>query len=503
MQANVIKREMLQRKTLYEGKTEIGIESDIVLPDYCKDIERILRCSLTPRLSSKRAEGDRLSVEAIGFLRMIYLSTDGSIGSFETQIPFSKLLQLPSQSDKMSVEVKLFADYSNCRAVSARRFEVRAAVVMRAKVVGLCSVPIVMDIGDDMVEMRKSTINAVVPVCSSCESFTVMEEYELQGESIGSVLKMNAVSNVLEYKIVSGKVIMKGDISLDITYMGAESEDIKSVSYNIPVNQVLSADGAQEDDNVTATLTICTASVEPVNKGDKSEIRVEILLEACAEVSRNDEICAITDAYCVGFNSKCSFTEIPFTIAEQTAEKTHNISVPLEVDGAEIIDVLAECKNMNARVNDVGEVMLSSDVTVSVLCRDTQGEVFVRDKVLPIEFSLAADPLFVNASLDGDVKVGSVRKQNGRSEAALSLFGSCHIVKEIQMLLVSDVEIMSDSPILGDAKTAMTIYFAQAGEDAFDIAKRYNTSAKEVMEQNSLSEPTITSERIIIVPMVR
>ncbi len=503
MEATVIKRDMMQRKTIYEGRVEIGVESDIVLPDYCGDIERILRCSLVPRLSSKQADGQRLSVSAVGFLRMVYLTPDGRVESFETQIPFSKTVDMQNSGERMSVNVSLCTDYSNCRAISARRFEVRAAVLMKAKVMSLCPASVVIDVSDDNIELRKTKIDAIVPVSGSCESFTVMEEYELAGAAISSVVRMTANPSVSEYKIISGKVIMKGQVALTVVYLAEESDDIQNLSYTIPVNQVITADGAEEGDNAEIRLSISRMSAEPARRGDNNEVIIEVLLEACVDVSRKQEVETITDAYCVGYESKCNRTQIPFTVVEQTASKTHTLSVSPEMDGGEIIDIFADTKNVAAKVNEQGEVMLSADVTVGVLCKGGEGEPFVKEKTVPVEFSVAADPSFKGASLDGEITVLSAQRSGNRNDISINLSGVCRIIKNVDMPLVTGVEIHSDAPIVGDPKTAMTIYFASAGEDIFDIAKRYNTSARAVMEQNELSEPIIPSERTILIPMVR
>ena len=503
MQANVIKRELVQRKNIYEGVTEIGVQSDIVLPDYCGDIERILKCTLVPRLSGKRVESQRLSVSGTGFLRMVYLTAEGKVDSFETQIPFSKNIDMQEGGENIGIKVTLCTDYSNCRAVSPRRFEVHAAIKMKAKVSAGCSTYFAQDIDEKGVEIRKTSIDAIIPIASVCENFTVMEEYELSGAPISSVVRMSANPAVSEYKIISGKIIVKGDVALDIVYLSEDSDRLQSVKYNIPVNHILSANGAEEGDGAEVRLDICRMSAEPTRHGDNNELVVEVLLEACAEVSRKENIEAAIDAYCVGFESNCSRNNTSFTILEQTVNKMHSISITPETDGGEILDVFAEAKNAFSKVNEQGEVMLSADVTAAALCKNQDGEVYMREKTVPIEFSLAADPDFAGADLDGDVSLRSAEISGGKNSVSVSLLGSCTISKNKELPLISEMEILSDSPLAKDPKTAMTIYFADAGEDIFDIAKRYNTSARAVMEQNDLSGSSITSQRTILIPMVR
>ena len=51
-------------------------------------------------------------------------------------------------------------------------------------------------------------------------------------------------------------------------------------------------------------------------------------------------------------------------------------------------------------------------------------------------------------------------------------------------------------------QSAMTIYYADAGENIWSIAKRYNTSISAVMEENGLEDEILPEKRIVLIPMV-
>lgn len=54
----------------------------------------------------------------------------------------------------------------------------------------------------------------------------------------------------------------------------------------------------------------------------------------------------------------------------------------------------------------------------------------------------------------------------------------------------------------GKIKGAMTIYYADAGENIWSIAKRYNTSLSAVMEENGLEEEILPEKQIVLIPMI-
>lgn len=501
MQANILKREIMQRKTIYDGATELSVVSDIVLPENLGDIERILKCTFTPRLSSKTIEASRLSLQGSGTLRMVYKTALGNLESFETQSPFSKNIELSSSADNMSATVNLHTEFCSCRAVSERRFEMNAGVKVKAKVCGLEKNMVSVGAEEENIEFKQKQTEAIVPVCCVCENFTVMEEYELSTTPVKSVLKTAATPTISEYKIISGKLILKGNVDFCVTYIAQGANEPTRVNYSIPVSHVLSCAGAEETDTAELKLSVCRASAQSGARGERGELTVEILLEACADISRKDTVTTVIDAYCVGFESRCSMENIALTTLEKRVEKNHTMSIPIETDGGEMLDAFADVKNVSARVNEQGEIMMSADSIVTALCKNEDGDFFLNEKSTPIEFSLAADPQLAFSDLDSNIEVVSVTPN--KNAVALTLKANCTATKKQSLPMVAEVEVLSESPKRVNPKTALTIYFANKGEDTFDIAKRYNTSNKEIMVQNSLSDTLIPEDMTILIPMTR
>ncbi len=501
MDASLVKRELMQRKTIYDGSSEIGVETALVLPDYMGDIEKILRCSLTARASSKRIEGQRLSVGGTAFMRMLYITSDGKVESFETQIPFSKNIDLNATGENPAATVRFETEYSNCHAVSPRRIELRGALLMRARVQVSAALSIAVDISSDGVECKKKSFEADIALCNACENFTVMEEYELAAP-ISSVVRMNASPKVLEHKIVSGKLIIKGEIDLTIVYVSDEADAVKEAHFTLPVNHFMSVNGAEEGDMADLRLEICRLSAEPIGR-QGSEIAVEVFLEAAAEVTRRENLEALADCYCIGHESACEKGEVSVTTLNKNEGKTHQICVLLDDSVlGEVIDVFADVKNVLASVNEQGEIMMKADLNAGMLARGYEGEVSSLGKSVPIELSLAADRNYIGAFCDGFIDVLSASRVPNKNEVCVTLSMGAKILKNENMPVVNGMSISSEETIR-DPKTAMIIYFAKAGEDAFDIAKRYNTSYRAVMEQNGLEDSVLPHNKKILIPMTR
>ena len=50
---------------------------DLTLPDYCPDIEKILKCTLIPKLQSKSLSGGQLRVDGSCVVNVLYVESTG------------------------------------------------------------------------------------------------------------------------------------------------------------------------------------------------------------------------------------------------------------------------------------------------------------------------------------------------------------------------------------------------------------------------------------------
>lgn len=64
-------------ETVYDGCAEQPIDLDFSLPDYCPDIQKILKCQVTPSVTAQNLMGDRLEVEGTVTIRVLYLDASG------------------------------------------------------------------------------------------------------------------------------------------------------------------------------------------------------------------------------------------------------------------------------------------------------------------------------------------------------------------------------------------------------------------------------------------
>ena len=99
MDFEVLRQAVCVNELIYEGSVEQSVDSDLTLPDYCPDILRILKCTVTPRVTGSQVSGERITVDGTVLVRLIYVGEDARVRCFEQNLPFSKYVEVKNLPD--------------------------------------------------------------------------------------------------------------------------------------------------------------------------------------------------------------------------------------------------------------------------------------------------------------------------------------------------------------------------------------------------------------------
>ena len=68
--------------------------------------------------------------------------------------------------------------------------------------------------------------------------------------------------------------------------------------------------------------------------------------------------------------------------------------------------------------------------------------------------------------------------------------------------IVSDITVMTDRPKQRASDCALKLCYCSEQEDIWEIAKRYSTSISAIMEENELTDETLTHSGMLLIPMM-
>ena len=512
MELNILEQGLATNRTIFEQSLEQPIDTEFTLPDYYPEVERILKCRVVPRLSSKALNGGTLVIDGTAAITLIYASAEGEISGFDYQLPFSKTVDSAcaqaEPSDGLFVFCSVMLDYATCRAVTPRRINVRGSVVMRPKVVCRKTMEIIADIDNDCVQTKKKETRATVPVSVTEKQFSLEEEMEIpQGKPTAlSVIRSSAAAIVTECKIISNKAVVKGRLCIDALYRTEAGCDC--FKNEIPFNQIVDVFGIDEDCTATAKAEVCAFDLRTKTgmSGEARTFVADARINLCIEAFCERDVSLVCDAFSTRFGENISRSDVALERFVQRADETFLCKKTVEFpDGtfSALTDVW--CDAGSGAVRTEGEtVIISGEIGVCVLGRDTQGGAVFYERPAPFEYRLRLDRAVENPHCTPQVQISGLDYElsgSSRVEIRAELKITAAVTETFTASALSEFSLDEEHPKnRGDA--ALVIYFADSGEKLWDIAKRYNTSPTEIASVNELETETLDNGRMLLIPRV-
>lgn len=496
---------------IYSGVQEQGVELDYILPDYYPDIFRLVRCDLIPVVSGSTVSGDRLSYELQCDIRLLYCSEDGSgLQCISQRQSFTKTVDLGKCPDMPDVTLVPKPDHVNFRAVNKRRLDVRGAVSVKITVTGEKEQEVVSDAFGMNIQLKKIPVKYAAKKLTAEKVVQLSEETELSAAqpAVMSIIRSDCSVSRCEKKIVSGKLLAKGEIAVELLYSCADAAE--PMSFTMPFSQIIDIDGIDETFECEVNADIINCSITPAadKDGENRLLKFEPELRICCRAVKPSEVMIAADAYSTVY--PCD-TEFDVIRAEQMtsvyAETLRHTTKLAEGDSLPqtIYAVWCNPKNINTRIgNDGRSVIISGMLTYSMAAKDSSGMMIMpdRDEAFEETVDIGDDLTGANVStriisVDLSYNISSDGVLSARSEITAEISaGSSATVRALTGITVDD-SIKKQR----DGDYAIKLYFGVENEDIWDIAKRCSTEVSAIMEENDLTSNILEKGGMLLIPI--
>lgn len=493
---------------VYEASAEQPVDCDVTLPDYCPDIMRILRCTITPGIATAGASGDRITAEGTAVVRVIYVSDSGKISCYEQTVPFSKSVNVSGLGEDVCVRASASTQYCNCRAVNQRRADIHGCIAISFTVTAIKKQEILCGVRGAGVQLKKKSMKVSDMICRLEKMFVLNEVKELDEESpaVLRILHTRACARVSEVKAITNKILLKGEVWAKITYCTDEGQ-VCCVEHTMPISQIIEAEGIDENTNNCVHLDVC--SFEAVPKADSAgemklmdiTARVTAFVTACCE----KELETVCDAYSTEYEADCEKQMMSLETLSGTFSDIclcrGSIEAPEAV--ADITDVW--CTGVTEKAFIVsGKVKISGSLSVCVLYQSADSQPCMAEKAIDYEYERDVSVQGANARCEPWVYPGECVASAGASgkiEIKAEINISAEIYEISEDRIISNITV-DESRARQSTAAALTIYYSEEGESVWNIARRYNTTVEAVMNENNLDSETVGSRRMLLIPSV-
>lgn len=481
------------------------VECEFVLPEYMPEILRIIRTTATPRITSCRLVGERITIDGLCDMRIIYTSEDDGIYTFSQTRSFTRYCENSEFSECIDVGVRSGVAYVNCRATGTRRAELKAGISLCFFACTKQTVDVVSPGEDCDIEARWESVRALSLGCRQTKQFSMSDTLAID-VPCAFIMSTRGSAVCTEIRKINNKIMIKGDAVVDVSYVDASGKPQK-IKHLIPINQIIEFEGMEEHYTGNVALSVCGVDIVPKAESGGSCSCFDISLGVDASVTMWEEkaLEVITDAYAIGENIELKREPLRLWCAVDELRETFvsESNFTLCADGvSQVVDVVGEIVNATTTA-DGDRLCLKGSVALSFVIRDNSGTLSSVSKMMDFELvrhisdewkNVTCNPVLTLLSVDSEVKSGgvSVRAEINAVGTALS---------EVIIDAVTDIT-KSDVP-LNMNPDAITVYFPEKeNESLWSIARKYNTTVTAIAEENCLDGDTTGNLKILFIPAV-
>lgn len=508
MEYNLNKKAVSVLSAALDAVSEQPVDIDFTLPDYCPDIERILRCKIIPKIYNRNISGGQLQIDGTTVVNILYTDSKNNTRCCEQSIPFNASFAIKESGDNPIIETAVKCEYINCRPLSQRKVTVHGAFSLYAKVYVKGYVELYSPENDDKLEFNTEeiTVSSLSALCQ--EQFSAGDEIQVVNKPpVEVVLDSDVRANITEYKIIPDKLMLNGEINVRLIYLSnMDDSSLQQIDYSIPFSKVIDCNGL--NNNTQAMVSISLLSYDIRLKSDiLSETPVvNIDCRLCADLKGfiSEKALVILDAYSI--ENQVELEKSVVTIPEDTKVYSEifmykdAVSVS-DSDISEIIDLNVKYNLNNYKIEN-NKAVLNSKLTVCVLAKNSENETEYIERAIEFDKEIEIDGYNNIGSAEAEIVSVSYRiTEDGKIELRCEIKYSLILNNNKTYTIVTSITADEDKKIKR-RESSLILYFADSGESLWDIAKRYNTKRNLIKEENTIESEVLPDNEMLLIPMV-
>ena len=507
MEFNITRQSVSANHICLSKNLEHNLDFDVNLPDYCAAVHRILKTELKPYVASKNLNGRTLTIEGTANYSVLYVDDSNKIHCFEHTVPFAKSLEIDTDAGDCSFSVCAKCGYFNSKALSPRRLEAHAVIAFQIK--GECkkATEIISDIDNCDIYFYRGETPATTPVNYTEKNIIIEEELEIGTSQpyICDVLRYNVVPCLEGYKIVNDKIVVKGNLNIYVLYSADDHCTSEKFKDKVNFSQIVDIPGINENCECDIYFDLISASVKPRSSfdGDSKTFILNAKICVCVNTVCENAIPIVLDAYSSKVALEVGYDNILCCKTVDKISEKYSCKKQLEFSDGDIhniIDLWCNTAVCGHRFED-DNLVISGTATVCIISENLEKSINYFER--PVDFECRCQ-----TAVSADTAVCEPRifvndcsfEMNG--ENSLNVSVELNISANVQVInsydAVIDIKESADAKFDKNSDFAMMIYFADAGEKIWEIAKLYKASPEEIMQINSVSDVLCEKTTLLI-----
>ena len=510
-----LEKQNLRRNCLKsQTGTQVTLDDDFIVPDTMSDMAEVILDSGLIQLEPVKVQRERITVRGKLDFHVLYRKEEGGLQALGGSIPFEEAINVPDLDEKDYVSVSWQIEDLNTEMIHSRKLGIKAIVTLEVKAESLYDTEAAVDVrGEDdeiHLQVRRERIPAAAIALRRKDTYRLKQDITLPGSKpvIERMLWTEMKLAGCQAKPLDGQIHLEGTLMVFALYEGGESGMVQWVEESIPFSGEVEMQGAAADMIPIIGLKLIHRDLEerPDYDGEMRELSVDAVIELDVRLYEEQELELLQDLYATNREIVLDTGEAVFDqiltrnfgkcrVAEKVEMETDprvlqicHSSGSVKLDGVEVrenelaVDGVLEVKLLYLTDEDARPVQAATRLVPFHYEAETPG--ITEDSIWYLEPGL--EQLTAVMAGGGQAEL--------RGVITLDLFvlqpETRQIILQAQVHPV-DTEKMKAMPgIVG--------YLVQPGDSLWDVAKRFHTTEKSILEANELPGDAIKAGDCLI-----
>ncbi len=522
MSVELIRKPITLDEMTRRESVQVIKERDIIVPDGKPDMQRILQLDGKINIDQLDVSQDRILYRGKIDILVLYttMNNEGTVYTMKGSIPLEDFVILEGVDKDQRIDFEYDIEHMSYNILNERKVNVKAIMQVDAAATRSKQTNIICAIDTDSpVQTKEAQIEVITLGTEKEDRIIVREDLTIMQTkpSIAEILKNHVQIQEEQVKRTESELMYNGILEVSTMYKAGGGEDtIEIITHKVPFEGRVDLPKDEGEVFWDCTLSVSPSymQVAPDYDGEDRVIESEFMVTAKYYKFNKEVQSTLFDLHCPGKK---------ITTKDKVLDYMHLYNrAHLSIPKKEAIVI----ENFMPENNEVFSVTIRPSVEEKLITDDKltiKGVLEVRTiyiakevgnvidtavNIIPFtqEIEIKGIPsksMIVPRVLAKDIKLYSQGKKEIIVEYMLDSTAEVYTKNNLNVLEEIELEDMTKEEI--DKYPSMTVYQIKKGDSLWELAKRFNTSVKDIQEVNDIDMPDTlhVGQKIIILKKVK
>lgn len=511
MAVELIKKPIHVFQTIDEQQKEELMETGMIVPDSKPDVLDVLVVDADVTVKTREKTGKVMEIGGEICYQVIYRADnqEQSLEAINAKAPWSISCNYPAREEDIHTLVQSSVEHSNVDVVNGRKLSAKSVIRLNVKYLAGKSIEAGEMVQGDNVYQKADQQQIAMLEDMGERTVNIGETMDLPDgkPAMGEILLNHAAIKDVK---VNDNMNLEGTLEVDYLYR-AENDNsrMENIHMEIPVSQNLDVENYRYD-NASVNAVVKSVNMRPDEDMDGLLTKVKMDAEIGVDYSlySRDNVHLVRDAYCLDYDFELE--KKPVTVGIEENDIRENIQVngnlPMDTEGdtlEEVVSLIAKPRLLSAG-NQAGAIEINGCLDICVLYATGMDMRVLRGDNREIPFTHRLTLSEPEAAYESNVTLSPGQNSYeiiSDSELAVKsqIVITVHLSKKQQINVVTGVK--GIKPAEKKENPPLLIYYAQQGENLWNIAKRYRVPVQKILNDNGMPEeiePTAGQKILLI-----